>query len=80
MILAAAQQYDDPCPVPASIGCGGNRGAPFCNSDLSPPQGLPGPVDVQVRELVATLQKCRHQAFPVTPEVDAAYQSGARLL
>ena len=31
---------------------------------------------LQVRELVATLQKCRHQAFPVTPEVDAAYQSG----
>ena len=26
---------------------------------------------------MATLQKCRHQAFPVTPEVDAAYQSGA---
>ena len=29
-----------------------------------------------MRELVATLQKCRHQAFPVTPEVEAAYQSG----
>ena len=26
---------------------------------------------------MATLQKCRHQAFPVTPEVEAAYQSGA---
>ena len=27
-------------------------------------------------ELVATLQKCKHQAFPVTSEVSQAFQSG----
>ncbi len=33
---------------------------------------------VRVAALAATLRACGHQAFPVTPEVKAALQSGAR--
>lgn len=33
---------------------------------------------VQLRELAAVLRSCRHAAFPVTPDTEAAYQSGAR--
>lgn len=32
---------------------------------------------VPIREVVDTLRSCRHQAFPVTPDTKAAYQSGA---
>ena len=34
------------------------------------------PPVVRLRELALTLSRCKHQAFPVTPEVDAAFQSG----
>ena len=33
---------------------------------------------VPLRELADTLRACRHQAFPVTSDVKAAYQSGTR--
>ena len=36
------------------------------------------PPVVRVSALAATLRACGHQAFPVTPEVKAALQSGAR--
>ena len=31
---------------------------------------------VRLRELALTLRRCKQKAFPVTTEVDAAYQSG----
>jgi len=36
------------------------------------------PPVVRVAALAATLRACGHQAFPGTPEVEAALQSGAR--
>lgn len=30
----------------------------------------------KVKDLVDVLQRCKHQAFPVTPDVSGAWQSG----
>ena len=35
------------------------------------------PPIVQLRQLAEILRSCRHAAFPVTPDIKAAYQSGA---
>lgn len=32
----------------------------------------------KVKDLVDVLQRCKHQAFPVTPDVSGAWQSGTR--
>lgn len=37
------------------------------------------PPIVRLRELADALRGTRHQAFPVTPDVKAAYQSGIHL-
>lgn len=34
------------------------------------------PPVVRLRELISTMRRCKHQAFPITPEVDAALLSG----
>ncbi len=34
------------------------------------------PPIVPLRQLAETLRSCRHAAFPVTPDIKAAYQSG----